>query len=168
MNRSRHSHSEKTAFTLIELLVVIAIISLLVSILLPSLNRAKKLARRAMCLANMKIFGLVTPLYANDYNGSAPPHRQQGPGIPLSEMQYFRILHSQEFMEEDGAFVCPENGTPKPGSSNATTVQWYIPRVPMPTIIFWGFTREGIPPTRNCLAIGTGRIGFGRPPRHTS
>jgi prepilin-type N-terminal cleavage/methylation domain-containing protein/prepilin-type processing-associated H-X9-DG protein len=59
----------KRAFTLIELLVVIAIISLLVSILLPSLNRAKDLARSVTCLSNLRNSGMGIILYAQDNDG---------------------------------------------------------------------------------------------------
>jgi prepilin-type N-terminal cleavage/methylation domain-containing protein/prepilin-type processing-associated H-X9-DG protein len=54
------------AFTLIELLVVIAIISLLVSILLPSLNRAKDLAKTVVCLSNHHSTSMTVGFYIND------------------------------------------------------------------------------------------------------
>jgi len=57
------------AFTLIELLVVIAIISLLVSILLPSLNRAKELAKKAVCLSNLHHVSLSYAMYRSESNG---------------------------------------------------------------------------------------------------
>ncbi len=53
-------------FTLIELLVVIAIIALLVTILMPSLQRAGDLARRAICLSQMRTIYLAEALYAED------------------------------------------------------------------------------------------------------
>ncbi|MBN1555425.1 MAG: type II secretion system protein [Phycisphaerae bacterium] len=56
-------------FTLIELLVVIAIISLLVSILLPSLQKAKDLAKSVVCIANLKEISTMVFLYAHDYDG---------------------------------------------------------------------------------------------------
>lgn len=64
---------KRNGFTLIELLVVIAIISLLVSILLPSLNKAKMMARTAVCANNLKNIGLFCHLYAYDNNGTLPP-----------------------------------------------------------------------------------------------
>ena len=54
------------AFTLIELLVVIAIIALLVSILMPSLAKAKDLAKAAICSANFRQFGNGFTLYSEE------------------------------------------------------------------------------------------------------
>ncbi len=53
----------RKGFTLIELLVVVAIIALLVSILLPSLSRARELAKRSMCGANLNGVGKGIQLY---------------------------------------------------------------------------------------------------------
>jgi len=57
------------AFTLIELLVVVAIIALLVSILLPSLEEARELARSAACKSNLKQVRLAMWLYSEDNDG---------------------------------------------------------------------------------------------------
>ena len=60
-------------FTLIELLAVIAIISLLVSILLPSLKKARDFAKTAVCLSQMKQQGLAIPMYRMDNDDRWPP-----------------------------------------------------------------------------------------------
>jgi prepilin-type N-terminal cleavage/methylation domain-containing protein/prepilin-type processing-associated H-X9-DG protein len=62
-----------SGFTLIELLVVIAILSLLVAILLPSLQKAKDLANTTICLSNMRSLLLANTMYSNEYNGYYVP-----------------------------------------------------------------------------------------------
>jgi len=57
---------------LIELLVVVAIIALLISILLPSLNRARAQARTTVCLSRITQLGKAFLMYADDYDGGFP------------------------------------------------------------------------------------------------
>ncbi len=60
----------KKGFTLIELLVVIAIIAMLLAILMPALNKVKKIAQRVVCGTNLKGLGTAQMVYANDYEDS--------------------------------------------------------------------------------------------------
>lgn len=67
----------RLAFTLIELLVVVAIITLLISILLPSLKRAKEQSRTVVCRANIRQVAMAFLLYGQDY-GAIPGTYWQG------------------------------------------------------------------------------------------
>ncbi len=85
------------AFTLVELLVVVAIIALLVSILLPSLGRAKAVTRMVMCQTNLNAIGKAAFLYASnndDYIPRGAANNCNSPGANLGCYQ-FAVKFSQ-------------------------------------------------------------------------
>jgi prepilin-type N-terminal cleavage/methylation domain-containing protein len=59
-------------FTLIELLVVIAIIALLMSILVPTLQRVRKQAKALTCQANLRQWGILWATYTAENDGRLP------------------------------------------------------------------------------------------------
>jgi hypothetical protein len=55
-------------FTLLELMIIVAIIGILISILLPSLQRARAISKTAVCLSNTRELGTGTQLYITNHN----------------------------------------------------------------------------------------------------
>jgi prepilin-type N-terminal cleavage/methylation domain-containing protein/prepilin-type processing-associated H-X9-DG protein len=78
----RLDHRGRAGFTLVELLVVIGIIAVLVSILLPSLNNARRSARDVQCASNMRELANSMVMYAGENKGKYPPNINDLPGTP--------------------------------------------------------------------------------------
>ena len=113
------------AFTLIELLVVISIIALLISILLPSLRKARETAKTLQCLSNLRGYGTAQSVYGVDHNdyvvapaaaNGTDPGELDWPGS--AGVNWFEILGSamtgtrRSGTDRDelftGEFICPE------------------------------------------------------------
>lgn len=78
------------AFTLVELLVVIAIIALLMSILMPALQRVKKQAKDVLCQSNLHQWGSVLLMYTDDNEGYMPGYDQEPEHWwPLALLAYY-------------------------------------------------------------------------------
>jgi prepilin-type N-terminal cleavage/methylation domain-containing protein/prepilin-type processing-associated H-X9-DG protein len=72
-NDMTRTRKPKHAFTLIELLVVVSIISLLISILMPSLSRARDQSKGVHCLARLGDMARAFAAYENDSEDILPP-----------------------------------------------------------------------------------------------
>ncbi|MEO6435750.1 MAG: type II secretion system protein [Tepidisphaeraceae bacterium] len=72
MTTTVRRQTARSAFTLVELLVVIGIIAVLISILLPTLGRARESAKRTQCLSNLRQIGVFMNMYANQFKQEVP------------------------------------------------------------------------------------------------
>jgi prepilin-type N-terminal cleavage/methylation domain-containing protein/prepilin-type processing-associated H-X9-DG protein len=97
-------------FTLVELLVVMGIISVLISILLPAVNKAREQANAVACASNLRQVGMFLVMYANDNNGWMYPDglgttRPDGSARPPSER--WPTLVFQPPQPNPAVMICP-------------------------------------------------------------
>lgn len=125
---------KRQAFTLIEVLVVVSIIALLVSILIPTLSRAKVQARRVACSAHLHQIGVAMIGYMQ-YNRDRMPHISYMPsigpapldatkpdGTPQDPIYFFDVLkpylqNQIQVMECPGDKPDPNRDIPNAGKS---------------------------------------------------
>lgn len=77
------------AFTLIELLVVVAIITVLISILLPSLNNARELSKRAKCASSLRGLAMGNSAYAAEWGGWYIPNILADQATPATKILWY-------------------------------------------------------------------------------
>ncbi len=107
MSRSVCRSSREYGFTLIELLVVVSIIALLISILLPSMQNARRQAQAVMCMAAQDQITKANLMYKLDFNGYLPGNcwSEAAWGLPKKDLWFYKLF--PKYCADGKLFICP-------------------------------------------------------------
>ena len=96
-------------FTLVELLVVIGILAILISFLLPALNRAREQAKATACMSNMRQMGLASMTYAQENRWYLPAYRFTAGPRWASNPFFFQFIPGRYCGDNPRVMVCPSD-----------------------------------------------------------
>jgi prepilin-type N-terminal cleavage/methylation domain-containing protein/prepilin-type processing-associated H-X9-DG protein len=104
--KTRHRLPRHSGFTLVELLVVIGIIALLISMLLPALNKARRAASTVACAANLRSIVQAMHIYASQNNGYFPGGAHTSARFLYVDPQAFPSVPNTQFGDTNCPSVC--------------------------------------------------------------
>jgi prepilin-type N-terminal cleavage/methylation domain-containing protein/prepilin-type processing-associated H-X9-DG protein len=138
MSRAAPSSTPEVArpargFTLVELLVVIGIIAMLISILLPSLQKARDAANKTVCLANMRGLGQAVSIYRAMNKMSYPPLCTTVNGVHYTSPSVWSLCG---LPAQTRAYVCPV------AANEVSVPQFYVTRAPEETYTSYLYNME--------------------------
>ena len=158
----------RRAFTLIELLVVIAVIGILMSLLLPAIQRAREGARRTQCMSNLRQLAIAMHNY-HDALRVLPPNLTPGPTKNYSAGGWGVLAYLNPYLEQTNVYNLMNLSAPtyQPTSpynicdaNNAIAIATTVPMFLCPSDLSkpvasgYGVTNMG--PTNYCANMGTG------------
>ncbi len=133
-------------FTLVELLITIAVIAILISTLLPALNKAREAARKTGCSNHLKSIGTAANMYRQDFDDHIMPPLIPGaggtePGAEYAHCYHWPYYYGHYYLQgkigpsqwpvfsETGAwksFLCPSDPKQKQGGRSYATYRFWL------------------------------------------
>jgi prepilin-type N-terminal cleavage/methylation domain-containing protein len=127
--------SIRRGFTLIELLVVVAIIAVLISVLLPSLGKARERSKVVSCLNNLRQMGIMYRTYLQDQQSRGLYYfRTTNAAVVTAQLQMYGYMNT-EWMGGLRPYGMNPKVTMCPDATNLTTSTAYLGNA---TLAWWG------------------------------